>query len=158
MSSLDGAGLMEAAIYGLLAGLVATAVMSVPQYFFWRRWSTIGILEWHENQVIASKLTGRGPEDSFLIGFLFHFANGGIAAMAYGVVIALLPQLSQLGPLILGSGFGVLLWVFTLALIHWPLTGVSIRKHPLGWRPSVLSIALHILYGTVVAYIVDVNL
>ncbi|MCS7127404.1 MAG: hypothetical protein NZ953_03310 [Thaumarchaeota archaeon] len=146
---------IEAAAYGLFAGIVATAVMSVPQYFFWRRWSTVGILEWHENQMIASKVMGRRPEDSFSIGFLFHFANGGIAAMAYGAFIALVPQFTLLGPLVLGPAFGVFLWVFTLALIHKPLTGVSITKHPLGWRPSALSVALHVLYGTIVAYIVD---
>ncbi|MEN3047719.1 MAG: hypothetical protein ABDH63_02930 [Candidatus Caldarchaeales archaeon] len=147
--------ILEAAAYGLLAGIVATAVMSVPQYFFWRKWSTDGILEWHENQMIAARVTGRRPEDSLLTGFFFHFANGGIAAMAYGVFVALVPQFARLGPLVLGPAFGVFLWVFTLALIHRPLTGVSITKHPLGWRPSALSIALHILYGTIVAYLVD---
>ncbi|MCS7117974.1 MAG: hypothetical protein NZ957_04215 [Thaumarchaeota archaeon] len=147
--------MIEIVLYGLLAGFVATAVMSLPQYVFWRRWSTMGILEWHENQMIASRVLRRRPEDSFAIGFVFHFANGGIAAAAYAPIVALVPQLLQLGPSVLGPAFGIMLWVLTLAPIHKPLTGLSITRHPLGWRPAALSIALHIVYGTVVALLVD---
>lgn len=147
--------MLEALFYGLLAGFLATAVMSVIQLPFWRRWSTAGILEWHENQMIMSRLTGRDPEKVLAPSFVLHFANGGIAAAAYALVVAALRQLAQLGPFILGAGFGVILWVFTLALIHRPITGVHITKHPLGWRPVTLSFLLHILYGIIVALIVD---
>ncbi|MCS7145093.1 MAG: hypothetical protein RMJ28_07370 [Nitrososphaerota archaeon] len=147
--------MIEAVLYGFLSGLAATAVMSLPQLLFWRRWGTPGILEWHENQMIVSRLTGRRPEDSLVAGFIFHFANGGIAAAVYAPVVVLLPQLYRLGPAVLGPAFGIILWVLTLAPIHKPLTGLSITRHPLGWRPAILSIALHIVYGIVVALLVD---
>ncbi|MEM2038393.1 MAG: hypothetical protein QXJ80_05295, partial [Nitrososphaerota archaeon] len=126
---------LEVLVYGLLTGVVATAVMSLPQLFFWRRWSTIGILEWHENQMIMSRATGRSPEDVLALSFVLHFANGGVAAAAYALIVAMLPQLYLLDPLTLGTAFGLILWALTLAPIHKPITGISLTRHPLGWRP-----------------------
>lgn len=78
-----------------------------------------------------------------------------MAAAAYALVVAVLPWLNRLGPLTLGAAFGLILWVLTLAPIHRPVTGVALTRHPLGWRPVALSIALHILYGVVVALLVS---
>lgn len=149
---------MEAIFYGLTAGLVATIVMSVIQLLFWRRWSTIGILEWHENQMIMSKLTGHKPEEVLAASFILHFANGGIAAIFYALFVKLVPILSQLNPLVAGGLFGVILWILTLAPIHKPLTGISISMHPLGRKPMVLSIILHVIYGIIVALIVSLSI
>ncbi|MCS7143168.1 MAG: hypothetical protein NZ920_05210 [Aigarchaeota archaeon] len=140
-------------LIGLISGLIATALMSVPQYFFWRRWSTIGILEWHENQVIISRLTGLPPDRSLVPGFALHFINGGLAAVSYALVVSTVPQLTELTPLVLGPVFGLILWVLTLYPIHRPITGVDLSRHPLGHKPITLSVALHLLYGTIVSWL-----
>jgi hypothetical protein len=45
--------------------------------------------------------------------------------------------------------------MLTLAPIHKPITGVSITNHPLGYKPSVLSLIMHLIYGILVAYLVS---
>ncbi|MEN2975089.1 MAG: hypothetical protein ABDH32_05875 [Candidatus Caldarchaeales archaeon] len=143
--------LLVVILSGLVAGIIATAIMSVPQYFFWRRWGTIGILEWHENQMILSRLFHKDPDDVLLPSFSLHFLNGALAAVGYSLTIFFFPILKILSVLLLGALFGIVLWLLTLALIHKSITGVSILRHPLKTSPIILSIMLHILYGIIVA-------
>ena len=43
-------------IDGIIAGLVSTCIMTIYEIPFWRIWGIKGILEWHENQILTSKL------------------------------------------------------------------------------------------------------
>ncbi|MEM0384278.1 MAG: hypothetical protein QXX19_02970 [Candidatus Caldarchaeum sp.] len=145
--------MLQTALYGFAAGLASTALMTAVQYPFYLRWSVVGILEWHENVCIAARLLGRSAEASLIPSFLFHFLNGGLAAMFYALAVSQLSFLQAFETWALGLLFGVFLWLATLAPIHRPITGVSITSHPLGAKPAVLSIAVHLLYGLSTAYI-----
>ncbi len=113
----------------------------------------MGVLEWHENQCLMSRLLGKGPETLTREGFILHFLNGGVAALFYAVIVDYLSL--RMNTALLGVLFGLLLWVLTLAPIHKPITGVSLTKHPLGLKPVLLSLAVHAVYGVVVAYMVN---
>ncbi|MEM4273720.1 MAG: hypothetical protein QW420_05115 [Candidatus Caldarchaeum sp.] len=143
------------ALQGFVAGLASTALMSIVQFPFWLKWSTVGILEWHENVCIAAKLLRRNAEGLLAPSFLLHFLNGGLAAMFYALALDYFSFLQSLDVWVLGILLGGFLWIATLAPIHRPITGVSITRHPLGARPAVLSIAVHMLYGLSTAYITD---
>ncbi|MEM1956514.1 MAG: hypothetical protein QXX49_07280 [Candidatus Caldarchaeum sp.] len=150
--------MLEPAVYGFGAGLVSTALMTVVQYPFWRRWGTAGVLEWHENACIAARILRRKAEEVLVHGFVFHFLNGGLAAMFYAIAVSSFSVLQTIDVWLRGVLFGVFLWLATLAPIHKPITGVSITSHPLGPRPAALSIALHLLYGLSTAYITALTL
>jgi hypothetical protein len=43
---------MEVFLVSLIAGLVATAAMTLAELPYWRLWKLTGVFEWHENQVL----------------------------------------------------------------------------------------------------------
>lgn len=89
-------------------------------------------------------------------GFILHFLNGGLAAIFYPLALNYIPILKDINANILGILFAILLWILTLAPIHKPITGVSIMRHPLGYKPALLSLIAHIVYGLVVVNLVGV--
>ncbi|MFN4336340.1 MAG: DUF6789 family protein [Candidatus Nitrosocaldus sp.] len=149
----EGGESINEALIGFIAGCIATGIISIIQYPFWKRWGMMGILEWHENQCLMSILLKKSPEKLTKEGFILHFLNGGLAALFYAVVVKGL-SLIDVDANLLGLSFGLLLWILTLAPIHKPITGVSITKHPLGYKPTLLSLVAHVVYGIVVAHLV----
>ncbi len=137
---------------GFVSGAIGTAIMSIIQYPFFRRWGVIGILEWHENQSLMSMILKKDYRLLTKEGFIFHFVNGGLAAIFYAWIVSL--KIIDMNATLLGTIFGILLWILTLAPIHKPITGVSILKHPLGIKPSILSLVSHTIYGIIVANVV----
>ncbi|MEM4398439.1 MAG: hypothetical protein QXV18_01325 [Candidatus Nitrosocaldus sp.] len=149
----EGGESINEAVIGFMAGCIATGVISIIQYPFWKRWGMIGVLEWHENQCLMSMLFKRNPETLVKEGFMLHFLNGGLAALFYAIIVKSLSLIS-IDPNLLGISFGLLLWILTLAPIHKPITGVNITRHPLGYKPILLSLVAHVVYGIIVAHIV----
>jgi len=146
---------MQDVVVGFAGGCLATGVMSLLQLPFWRVKGVEYVLEWHENVSIVRRLFKKVDDRRVLVySFFFHFLNGGLAAAAYKVFLNLFDLLIPLGPFLLGCLFGIFLWVFTLAPIHKPLTGLPVFGHPLGVGPAVLSIALHLVYGVVTTYLI----
>ncbi len=134
---------------GILAGILATVVMTIYQLPFYRLWGLTGILEWHENACISSWFIERKPEELVAQGMVFHLTNGTIPAIVFALIF---PLISEWGPaIVLGICYSMLLWIFTLAPIHKPITGVSITSHSLGWSPILVSVFGHIIYGSVLA-------
>jgi hypothetical protein len=139
--------------FGLLAtgfavGLVATALMSLAEVPYWIWWKITGVLEWHENQVIWNRLTGKPSSAMPYLGiFCLHFLNGGLAAIPFPFIGEILPMLAWVPLPLLGVVYGCILWLLTLVLIHKPVTGVSITQHPLGSGPVAASLVGHVLYG-----------
>lgn len=134
---------------GAAAGILATAMMTIYQLPFYRLWGLMGILEWHENACISSWFIKRNPEELVPHGMVFHLTNGTLPAIFFSLIF---PFILGWGPIILlGIGYGILLWIFTLAPIHKPITGVSITKHPLGMSPTLVSVFGHVIYGSVLA-------
>ncbi len=151
----EGGESIHETLIGFIAGCIGTAAVSIPQYYFFKRWGMLGVLEWHENQCLMSMILKKDPIRLAREGLILHFLNGGLAALFYALFISWLDMLRALDVNVLGILYGVLLWILTLAPIHKPITGVSITKHPLGYKPSVLSLIMHLIYGVIVAYIVS---
>jgi hypothetical protein len=147
---------MEIIIGGIIAGLVSTSIMTIYEIPFWRIWGIKGILEWHENQILTSKLIKKFSEtesdmDTYAGILLLHTINGTLAGIIFPFIYLFFTSLSythgfQLSA-ILGTIFGILLWLLTLLPIHKPITGLSVWNHPLGKGPAIISFCGHILYG-----------
>ena len=147
---------METIIDGIIAGLVSTCIMTVYEIPFWRIWGIKGILEWHENQILTSKLIKRFSKAKSDMGIyagilLLHIINGTLAGIIFPFIYLFFlslfyPHGFQLST-ILGTIFGVLLWLLTLLPIHKPITGLSVWNHPLGKGPAIISFCGHIIYG-----------
>jgi hypothetical protein len=137
-------------LLSLVGGLVATAVMTAIELPFWRRWQLTGVLEWHENQVLTSKLFGLDVNKPNFSGiFSLHFINGGLGGIGLLLALVFLPQLYGVPILVLGVLYGFFLWILTLAPIHKPITGLDPWRHPLGKGPAVASLFGHAVYGLV---------
>ena len=144
-------------IAGIFAGLMSTGIMTMFEIPFWKLWGIKGILEWHENQVIGSKIIKKfkriNSNVNYTIILLLHIINGVLAAMVFPFVNMVFPYPPFLNKYLLsityGIGYGILLWILTLLPIHKPITGLSIRNHPLGKGPPIVSFSGHILYGTI---------
>jgi hypothetical protein len=145
------------AIYGLIAGLVSTAVMTLSEIPSWRKWGLYGVFEWHENQVITRELISISNNDEKEIIhtkgiFFFHFLNGTLVGIAFPFIITyLFPSYIDdiIKLLLLGIIYGLIVWIVTLIPIHKPITGLSIWNHPLGRWPAITSLGGHMVYGVI---------
>ena len=137
---------MELAIQGLIAGIVATSVMTLVEIPSWKRWGLQGVFEWHENQSITTYLTRKTGVNFYGI-FGLHFLNGTLGGLAFPFIgsymVPFIPLIQS------GIIYGAVLWVVTLFPIHKPVTGMHPWNHPLGKMPAIVSLADHILYGIV---------
>ena len=103
-------------ISGLVSGIVATAVMTVTEIPSWRKWGLAEVFEWHENQLLSSRLFHIPTEKiSFKYIFLLHFLNGSLAGIAFPLILSILNiPIKQDYTLILSVGYGFVLWIATL--------------------------------------------
>lgn len=142
------------AFAGLVGGLLATGVMTIIELPFWRRWKLQGVLEWHENQILISRLLRSDERRLNYAGiFSLHFLNGALGGLGLALALYLIPSLYSIQLILLGPAYGFFLWILTLVPIHKPITGIHPWKHPLGRGPAVASLAGHILYGIVLAVV-----
>ncbi len=149
---------------GLLSGLVSTALMTLFEIPFWRKWGITGILEWHENQILTSRFLSsfsknrgkkgrRNPNPTVICAgiFLLHFVNGMLAAIIFPFAYPIFSPFFTGYEIAfsIGSGiiYGLLLWIVTLVPIHKPITGLPVWDHPLGNGPAVVSFSGHVVYG-----------
>ena len=132
----------------LFAGFVSTGAMTILEIPFWKRWGLTGILEWHENQILTSKLFRLSSNNLHFWGiFLLHFLNGSLGGMGLLLAFILIPTLKEIPLLPLGLLYGFFLWILTLVPIHKPITGINPWNHPLGKGPAVVSLVGHTIYG-----------
>jgi len=142
------------AISGLLGGLAATLSMTIIEIPFWKKWGLKGILEWHENQILYSRLTGNNPKRLSLFGiFLLHFTNGGLGGLGFYLLLYLVPIFLTSSIYIVGLIYGLFLWIFTLLPIHKPITNIDPFNHPQGVGPIVVSLIGHLIYGITLSWI-----
>lgn len=140
------------ALIGLMGSIISTAVMTLTEILSWRRWGLHGVFEWHENQVLSSRLlrifsylTRNEDKNKTPIHFkgifFLHFLNDILAGIAFPYIVYIV--VSSLGvpnivPIyLLGVLYGSVLWLLTLAPIHKPITGFSLWNHPLGHLPGL---------------------
>lgn len=139
------------AAIGLGCGLAATAAMVTVELPVWKRWGLRGVLEWHENQVLTSRILRLDEKQLHLTGiFALHFLNGALGGAGLAVGLQFIPGLASLPIVFTGATYGLILWILTLIPIHKPITGIHPwNHHPDGRGPAIASLAGHILYGIV---------
>ena len=141
-------------LLSFLAGLISTGFMTIIEIPFWKRWKLVGILEWHENQVLTCKIFRLRDNKNYFWGiFLLHFLNGGLGGIGLLLALVLIPSLYEIPLLILGLLYGFFLWIITLVPIHKPITGINPLNHPLGKGPIIISLLGHAIYGITLAII-----
>lgn len=126
--------------------------MTFVELPFWKRWGLQGVLEWHENQVITSKVFKLSSEKTSLFGiFAFYFLNGGLGGVGFLLALWLFP--AGVSHIFLSAViYGLFLWIVILISIHKPLTGISLVSNPLGYLPVLTSLAGRFVYGTALGY------
>lgn len=149
------------AIYGLIGGLVSTAMMTLAEIPSWKKWHLQGVFEWHENQEITRKLLSISNDEMKTIHikgiFFFHFLNGTLVGIAFPFIItSLFPSFINdiVYLLLIGILYGFIVWIVTLIPIHKPITGLSPWNHPLGKWPAIASLGGHIVYGFILGLII----
>lgn len=154
-------------LIGLVGGIISTAVMTLTEIPSWKRWGLHGVFEWHENQILSSRLlrpfsdhTCKGENKTtihFKGIFLLHFLNGTLAGIAFPFIVYFaiwgIPNVVSI--YLLGTLYGFVLWLLTLVPIHKPITGLSPWNHPLGHLPALASLGGHIVIGIVLGAIVS---
>ena len=118
----------------------------------WKRWGLHGVLEWHENQIITSKVFKLPSEKNHFIAILaFHFLNGGLGGVGFLLVLWLFPT-SVSYMLLSATIYGLFLWIVILVPIHRPITGINLWSHPFGHLPALTSLIGHVVYGISLGY------
>jgi hypothetical protein len=149
------------AIYGLIGGLVSTAMMTLAEIPSWKKWHLQGVFEWHENQEITRKLLSISNDEKKTIHikgiFFFHFLNGTLVGIAFPFIItSFFPFFINdiISLLLIGILYSFIVWIVTLMPIHKPITGLSPWNHPLGKWPAIASLGGHIVYGFILGLII----
>jgi hypothetical protein len=140
--------------------------MTLTEIPSWKKWGLHGVFEWHENEIIASRLfffdsqmqtKYKKIEDQFRGIFFFHFLNGALAGIAFPYIsIFPLHSVNALSISLFGVVYGIVLWTITLVPIHKPITGYSPWNHPLGHLPAIASFGGHLVYGFVLGLVVAI--
>lgn len=138
---------------------MSTAAMTLREIPSWKKWGLHGVFEWHENQIISTRLLhlpeAKRKKNYFKGIFFFHFLNGSLAGIVFPYIVSvLIHSTNTLSFSLLGLAYGVVLWNLTLVPIHKPITGFSPWNHPLGHLPVLASLSGHILYGIVLGLVI----
>lgn len=157
--------LLHLILIGLFDGIVSTAVMTLTEVQSWKKWGLVGVFEWHENQMIITRLIHHSDNDREKVHFIgifsLHFLNGALAGMVFPFVVSvftLLTVVTMPVTVLLGIIYGFVLWILTLVPIHKPITRFSPWNHPLGHMPALASLSGHIIYGLVLSIIATLTL
>ena len=139
-------------LLGFAAGLFSTLLMTLIELPSWKKWGLQGVFEWHENQVIVTKVFKLSAEKTHFTGiFVLHFLNGGLGGIGFLIALWIFPVgISHI--FISALLYGFFLWIVTLIPIHRPITGLSPWKHPLGNLPALASLVGHIVYAIMLGY------
>jgi uncharacterized protein DUF6789 len=138
-------------IRGMLAGVAATGAMTLVELPARSRWGLAALVDWQENQTMASWINGRPVEASTLPGLAFHVLHGLIAGTVF---VLLLPLFTPQLPLVaLGAGYGAVLWAIGLFLFR-PITHRSPRAGPVAPVAVAVSLAAHLVYGVALGILV----
>ena len=139
-------------LVAFLIGLFATLIMTLVEIPAWRRFGLRGVLEWHENQVLSTKLFRLDESSLHVKGIFFlHFANGGLGGAGFALALMVFSFTTNI--IFAGIAYGVFLWLVTLIPIHKPITGITPWRHPDGPMPMITSLIGHLVYGVVVGYV-----
>ena len=157
--------ILYSVLIGLLGGVLSTIAMTISEIPSWKKWGLLGVFEWHENQMIITRLIHHSDNDREKVHFIgifsLHFLNGALAGMVFPFVVSVFTFLTVVTmsvTVLLGMIYGFALWILTLVPIHKPITRFSPWNHPLGHMPALASLSGHIIYGLVLSIIATLTL
>jgi hypothetical protein len=128
---------MNAIAKGILAGLTATAVLSVLMIIK----SMMGIMPELDIMQMLSSMMGAS---SSIPGWMAHFAIG---ALGYGVAFVLLfDKLPGASLIVRGIALGVAGWLLMMVAVM-PMAGAGLFGLRLGMPAPVLTLVLHVIFG-----------
>lgn len=143
---------------GLVSGIIATVVMTLTEIPSWRKWGLLGVFEWHENQILSTRLFDISLEKINFKHILFlHFVNGALGGAAFALLLSFFSITKiQDHILLLSVLYAIALWIATLVPIHKPITGHSLWNHDLGHLPAVASLIGHSVYGLILGIVISI--
>ena len=134
---------------GFLAGILPTVVMSIFEYPFYRKWGIKGVYELHESEMLFCKLTNRDFQNKISsFGLLTHMINGSLLSIPFVFYINLV---NTSPTILLGIIYAIVVWIVTLLPVHKFITGESLSENPFGYKPALVSIFGHAIYGLILA-------
>ncbi|MFL2932662.1 MAG: hypothetical protein ACJZ58_00720 [Nitrososphaerales archaeon] len=134
---------------GFIAGILPTVAMSIFEYPFYKKWGIKGVYELHESEMMFCKLTNREFQNKISsFGLLTHMINGSLLSIPFVFYI----NLSNTPPtILLGIIYAIVVWTVTLLPVHKLITGESLSKNPFGYKPALVSVFGHVIYGFILA-------
>lgn len=133
---------MNQYLRGLIAGLVATAVLSGLMMVK----GMMGVMP--ELDIIAMLSMKMGG--AVAMGWMGHFIIGGVG---YGIGFALLRGVLPGGSLVAkGIVLGVLGWLVMMVLMM-PMMGSGLFAMSMGMMAPVMTLVLHIIFGAVLGFV-----
>lgn len=138
-------------LVGALAGVVATAGMTFIELVARSRWGFASLLDWQINQATLARITKKPAEDLVLAGLALHVLHGLLGGIVFVLALALFPPAWPV--LLLGLGFGALLFVLTLLVVR-PVTREEPASGPNGLAAIAVALLTHLVYGAVLALLV----
>lgn len=133
---------MNANIAGIVAGLIATAVLSTLMLLK----GMMGVMPDLDVIAMIAGMMGAGA----MMGWIAHFMIGAI----YGVVFARIADSGKTGGAVLrGVGLGVAGWlVMMIAIMPMAGGGVFGLAMPSGMMVPVATLMLHVIFGAVLGF------
>ena len=132
---------MNRNIRGLIAGIIATAVLSILMMVK----AAMGILPQFNVIALLANTLGAGP----IVGWIAHIAIG---VVLYGLVFANLSGALPGGTLtIKGMVLGVIGWL-VMMLVAMPVMGAGIFASNLGIPVMIATLVLHLIFGAVLGF------
>ena len=134
---------------GFIAGILPTVVMSISEYPFYKKWGIKGVYEFHESEMMFCKLTNREFKNKISsFGLLTHMINGSLLSIPFVFYINLT---NTLPTILLGIIYAIVVWIVTLLPVHKLITGESLRDNPFGYKPVLVSVFGHAIYGFILS-------
>ncbi len=149
---------MDKLTAGVLAGLIATAPMSVTMLLLHKAWPETREAPLPPEEVTAEAAEGVGVRDDLgepglqAATVAGHFAYGAAAGALYALAVGTTRQ-----PLAVGVGAGLALW--TVSYFGWvPALGLMAPAHEQPAERNTMMIAAHVVWGATTGLLVDAAL
>tara|TARA_B100001750_G_C15313306_1_gene498409 strand:+ start:40 stop:504 length:465 start_codon:yes stop_codon:yes gene_type:complete len=135
---------------GIISGILSTSIMLLFEIPFYRYWGIRGVYELHESEMMICKLLKRTFQNKIsTLGIIIHIINGSLLAIPFVVFMSVL---NIIPTVLIGISYAVFIWFVTLLPVHKIITGESIQENPYGYKPALVSIFGHFVYGIVLYY------
>jgi len=127
---------------GIIAGLVATAVLSMIMVAK----AMMGLMPQLNVIAMLSKMMGSAP----IMGWAAHFMIGAIVwGVGFAVLINKIPGSSSVSK---GVMFGVAAWLMMMIVVM-PMAGAGLFGLKMGMVAPVMTLMLHAIYGAVLGLV-----